>query len=140
MSRIKWNDGLSVGIELIDQQHKMLLQRIDDITLAIEKHHGEVKIGTTLQFLAEYTDFHFSTEEKYMTELDYPGLDYQKTQHQEFKNTLKNLTDDFLEEGATHTLAASIDTFLINWFVKHIKAVDIKFADFLNEKGLQITE
>jgi hemerythrin len=81
--------------------------------------------------MVEYTDFHFSAEEKIMADHDYPGLDYQKKQHQEFRATLDNIVADFKEEGPTKALATSINVFLHNWLIDHIKGVDLMLGEFL---------
>jgi hemerythrin len=101
---------------------------------------GEVRTATTLDFMIDYTDFHFSTEEKHMMEQNYPGLEHQKQQHAEFKNHLKQLVEDFEEEGPTKALSTSINVFLLKWLIKHIKGVDLKFGEFLNEKGIKLIE
>ncbi len=113
----------------------MLIQKLNDLSKAIEKSQGEVETVKTLGFMVDYTDFHFSAEEEIMAEQNYPGLEHQKEQHTEFKSYLKQLVEDFEEEGATKALATSIDTFLINWLIKHIKGVDLKLGEFLNEKN-----
>ena len=87
---------------------------------------------------SEYTDFHFTTEEKHMNETKYLGLEYHQTQHEEFKSTLQDLTIDVEEDGATRALAESVNTFLMNWLVTHIKTVDVQFGTFLMEKGLTL--
>ncbi len=69
---------------------------------------------------------------------DYPGLEDHKTKHQELKDTLADLEQDFGEEGATPALAEAINTFLGNWLVKHIKSVDVEFGAFLKEKGIAL--
>ena len=140
MKKIEWDDSLSVGVNLIDEQHKMLIQRLNDLARAIEMTQGEGGIVQTLDFLIEYTDFHFSAEEKYMAEHDYPGLDYQKKQHEEFKTSLKNLVDDYEYEGVTRALTTSVNVFLLNWLVNHIKGVDHKLGEFLQEKGFTADE
>ena len=140
MAEIEWDDSLSIGVKLIDEQHRMLIQRLSDLSKAIEMNQGEVKIAKTLDFMVDYTDFHFSAEEKHMAEQNYPGLEYQKQQHAEFKDHLKRLVEDFEEEGPTKALSASINVFLLNWLIKHIKGVDHKFGEFLNEKGSELTE
>ena len=136
MKKIEWDSSLSVGVELIDEQHKMLIQRLNDLSKAIEMVQGEGSVVQTLDFLIEYTDFHFSAEEKCMAEQDYPGLDYQKKQHEEFKASLRNLVDDYEYEGVTRALTTSVDVFLLNWLVNHIKGVDHKLGEVLREKGL----
>jgi hemerythrin len=139
MAKIEWDNSLSIGVKLIDEQHKMLIQRLSDLSRAIEMTQGEVKIATTLDFMVDYTDFHFTAEEKHMAEQNYQGLEYQKQQHAEFKSLLKQLVDDFEEEGPTKALSTSINIFLLNWLTKHIKGVDHKFGEFLNEKGCELS-
>jgi hemerythrin-like metal-binding protein len=75
-----------------------------------------------------------------MTEHDYPGKALHQKQHGEFKTVLNNLVQDFEEDGATQLLANSIDTFLINWLVTHIKGSDVAFGKFLIDKGFVISE
>jgi len=135
MSKIEWDDSLSVGVELIDEQHKMLIKRLNDLSKAIDETHGEGGVVQTLDFLIEYTDFHFSAEEKCMAEHDYPGLDYQKKQHEEFRASLRNMVEDYEYEGVTRALTTSVNVFLHNWLVNHIKRVDHRLGKFLREKG-----
>jgi len=86
--------------------------------------------------MIDYTDFHFTAEEKLMAEHDYPGLEEQKKQHEEFKTTLNNILQDLNEDGPTDALAESINTFLINWLSGHIKGSDQKIGEYFAEKGL----
>ena len=140
MSNIAWNDNLSVGVDLIDSQHKSLIEKIAHLENAIRTGQGPAEIVRTLDFLIDYTDYHFGTEEKNMRAFDYPELPAHLERHAEFKRTLKNLGEDFEEEGATQGLADSIETLLMNWFVKHIKDVDNKFGAFLRENDLTMSE
>ena len=134
MTEIEWDDSLSVGVDLIDEQHKMLIQRIKDLSDAVNSSRGAGQIGKTLGFMIDYTNFHFSTEEKHMTELGYPGFDIHKQQHEEFKSTLNDMVTEFEEDGATAQLSEGVNTYLISWLVKHIKSIDTKFGEFLQEK------
>jgi hemerythrin len=140
MAKSLWSDKLSVGIDLIDEQHKMLLKHLADLSEAVENHHGAKEIATTLDFLVDYTDFHFGTEERHMRANDYPEIEYHRTQHREFKGTLARLGEDFQEEGATRPLAEAIETLLINWFLKHIEIVDQKLGAFFREKGVVLED
>jgi len=133
MQKIEWNDSLSIGVDVIDEQHKMLIQHLTDIGAAIEMHQGEARISETLSFMVDYTDFHFAAEEQQMAEKDYAGLADQQAQHAEFKRMLRQLVEDFEEEGATKALATSINVFLGNWLVKHIQGIDMQFGRFLAE-------
>ena len=139
MDKMRWDESLSIGIELIDGQHKKWIKHLNNVSAAIESHQGPPQIARTLDFLMDYTQFHFSTEEKHMTENGYPGLGYHKTKHEELKGTLENLVQDFKEEGATDTLADAIGTFLGNWLRNHIREVDQAFGVFLKDKRIQLS-
>jgi len=134
MTKIEWSNNLSVGVDLIDDQHKLLIQKIADLAEAVNKTQGAEKILKTLGFMVEYTDFHFSAEEELMKEHDYPEMENHLKQHAQFIQMLKNLEEDFEEEGATKALGTSINTYLINWLIKHIQKVDVEFGAFLKTK------
>jgi hemerythrin len=136
MAKIEWDDSLSVGVELIDEQHKMLIQKLKDLSDALDEGREFNKIMKTLDFMIDYTDFHFSTEEKHMAEHDYPGLEDQQNQHEHFKVTLNHILEDFKEEGPTKALATSINVFLVNWLINHIMGTDLKLGKFFAAKGL----
>ena len=114
MTEIQWDDSLSVDVDLIDEQHKMLIQRIKDLSDAVTSSRGAGQIGKTLGFMIDYTEFHFSTEEKHMTDLGYPGFDIHKEQHEKFKTTLKEMVMEFEEDGATAQLGEWVNSFLIS--------------------------
>jgi hemerythrin len=133
MVKIEWNDNLATGIELIDDQHKMLLEKLNDVSLAIERQQGVDVITKTLNFMMDYTDFHFSDEEKHMKENEYPRIEYHKKMHKEFVYTLQDLITEFNEDGATDRLAESVNIFLFNWLVKHIRGVDVAYGRYLEE-------
>ena len=136
MSQIEWKDSLSIGVELIDDEHKMLIQKLGALSDAFNQGLEQNKILKTLDFMIDYTEFHFIDEERVMTTTDYPGLDEQKKQHQEFRQTLNNILEDYQDEGPTKALAESVNVFLINWLFSHIKGTDHKLGVFLKEKGL----
>ncbi len=135
MSEIEWDDNLSVGVDLIDEQHKMLIEKLKDLSDDLRKGHEQDRILKTLGFLIDYTDFHFSAEEKVMADQNYPELENQQQQHAEFKATLDNILLDLREDGPTDELAKSINVFLLNWLINHIKGSDQKLGAYLNERN-----
>ncbi|MCK5862765.1 MAG: hemerythrin family protein [Candidatus Hydrogenedentes bacterium] len=138
MAAIEWTNDLSVQVDVIDEQHKMLIKHLGDFATAVASHQGPGAIISTLDFLIEYTNFHFEEEEKHMKRSSYSGLEQQISQHEAFKKTLADMESDFKEDGATHELAGDIHTLLVNWLVTHIKTVDVEFGKFLAENGIII--
>lgn len=138
MKQVQWDDKYNIGIKQIDEQHKMWIQRLNEMAEAVQKNLGTQKVAKTLQFLIEYTEFHFSAEEKYMTETNFPGLEEQLAEHKKFKKILADMELEFKEDGATYVLSDSIDTLLGSWLVNHITSKDIQFAKFLSDNNLEI--
>lgn len=134
MAQVKWDDSLEIGIDLIDEQHKMLIEKLNDLSKAIEMLQGDNKVMKTLEFMIDYTNFHFTSEEKQMAENQYPGLPKQQEQHEKFKSTLNGILEDFEEEGLTPGLTTSVNTFLVNWLISHIKGMDMEFGEYLRNK------
>ena len=138
MEKIRWEDDLSIGIEVIDNQHKKWIEHYNDIVESLTSQQNRTQISKTLGFLIDYTEGHFSSEEKYMSANRYPGLPEHKTKHDELRATLAALVREFEEEGATTQLSKAVDTFLGNWLIKHIHEVDMKFGAFVRENAITL--
>ena len=130
MNKIEWTDDLSVGIDRIDDQHKKWIEHYNHAVEAIQSKHEVAQISRSLDFLSEYTETHFATEEKEMAYKGYPELEAHKAKHNALRKTLAAMMEEFIEDGATDILAESVETFLGNWLIKHIEEVDMRFAAF----------
>jgi len=140
MEQLQWADSLSIGAELIDQQHKTWIEHYNKLISAVEARQGPREIAETLGFLVDYTAFHFSAEEQHMIDSSYPDLADHQAKHDELNDTLGNLIEDFKEEGATHVLADFLKTFLGNWLVNHIRSTDMKFGEHLKAQGIELSD
>jgi hemerythrin len=140
MHRLHWDSSLSVDIELIDQQHKEWIKHFNRVVESIESQEGASQIVKTLNFLIDYSEIHFSTEEKNMQANKYPGIQEHKNKHDELRCTLNNLISEFHEEGPTNLLIESMEALMNNWFAEHINETDKKFIDFIKQNSLKISE
>ncbi len=59
---IEWSGELSVGIEEIDEQHKVLVDLVNEMHDAIHRRRGSDVVKDVLSELAEYTKIHFAVE------------------------------------------------------------------------------
>ena len=69
---ITFDDNLVTGNETIDTQHKELIDRIQNFVTACQNGNSKVKAIKMLDYLDEYTDFHFKEEEKLQEKSGYP--------------------------------------------------------------------
>jgi hemerythrin-like metal-binding protein len=137
MARFEWNDSLSVGVKVIDEQHKVWIEHLNSLSAAIGAHQEARIISETLNFMVDYVEFHFAAEEKSMAAQNYPAFAEHKLRHEAFRNRLKELLLlEFGEEDAVSRLGDSINNFQISWLRNHIQQTDMLFAAFLREKGI----
>ncbi len=135
MQEFRWDNSLSVGIKSIDEQHKVWIERLNNLSAAIESHEEARHITRTLQFIVDYMEFHFEAEESYMEAQHYPGLPQHRQEHQACREKVMGfLALETGEDGSAARIAESINNFQVSWLQNHIRQSDRGFAAFLNEK------
>ncbi|MES9992509.1 MAG: bacteriohemerythrin [Candidatus Thiodiazotropha sp.] len=132
---VEWSDALSVGIEEIDEQHKMLVSLVNKMHEAIHQRHGSDVVKGILGDLADYTRIHFAVEESLMRILNYP--DYEN--HKEIHEELLQSVSDLQEKVATGKTAIGFELmhFLKTWLTKHIMEEDMEYSSFFLKAGAQ---
>ena len=129
--RAEFDETLVTGNELIDSQHKELIERINLLLKSCEDAQGKVKAVNMLDYLLDYTEFHFSAEEKLQEEISYPGLKEHREKHEEFKSAVKELQEMLEEEeGPTETFVAQVQKNVVDWLFTHIKGFDRSVAEY----------
>lgn len=127
---------LITGNQLIDSQHKELIGKMNDLIRVCEEGDGKLKAVKTLNYLEDYTNFHFSQEEALQEQVGYPGLVQHKEKHQEFINTVKELFEMLEEEeGPTDAFVAQVNKNVIEWFYRHIQGFDRSVAEYIHLKN-----
>ncbi len=136
--RAEFSENLITGNELIDSQHKELIDRINKLLICCEESNAKAVAVNTLDFLADYTNFHFNAEEGLQREIDYPGYDKHKAQHEAFKQTIGELEEMLQEEeGPSPAFVKKVEENVVQWFYTHIEGFDRSVAEykFMRENG-----
>jgi hemerythrin len=126
-----WTPDLSVGIALIDDQHKIWFEKAEKLFEAGKKHQAKEYIGELLDFLDEYTKRHFSDEEKYMLSIHYPGYPEQKRAHTAFVAQLAKLRSDYASSGGNLLVILNANQLVLGWLTQHISNMDKKIGQFV---------
>ena len=71
---IEWSDNLSTGVAEIDNQHKELFRRINDLFDACNQGKGKSEVAGVMEFLESYVVEHFGKEENYMKNTAMPAI------------------------------------------------------------------
>lgn len=110
-----------------------MIAKINSLVESCEKDGGKVAAIKMLDYLAEYTEFHFNAEEKLQEEIEYPGIEEHKKQHQELYRVVDELHEMLEEqEGPTEEFVEQVNRNVIQWLYKHIKGFDRSVAEYKN--------
>lgn len=132
--KVEFDSSLVTGNAMIDEQHKELIGKIDKLLSCCEQNGGKVEAIKMLDYLAEYTDFHFGEEEKLQEEVSYPAIEEHKKQHADFKKAVEELHEMLIEEeGPTEAFVAAVNKNVVDWLFDHIKKMDQALAAFVQK-------
>jgi len=121
-----WKDSYSIGMDLIDTQHKHLF---DIGTQAYELLKNGLKIDKydeivlIIEDLGNYTKYHFRCEEEYMIEINYPGYENQKKEHNDFIEKIDSIQLHNIDENQQKYIEELLN-FVFNWVLEHILKED----------------
>ena len=133
---MQWTEDLAVGIIKIDEQHRELFKRINDLLLAIREQRCRAEIDKTIEFLDDYARFHFKEEEQRMEEAGYDGLREQKLQHAFYLKNIEELKKQASlprESGMSYELSVTATQIVVDWIVTHIMNTDKLFGAYLRQ-------
>jgi hemerythrin len=131
---ITWSKSYSVLVDKMDQEHQRLIDIINKLYAAMREGRGKEAIGSIMSELIDYTQTHFSNEEKLMKESGYADYEAQKNAHENLISQVLEIQNKFKSGTA---LSQEVMSFLKNWLVTHIQGMDKKYGPHLNKKGIK---
>lgn len=133
LDRFVWNDRLVTKIKLIDDEHQVLVGKINNLIGALEDHlvdGNKSKLLTSFDDMANYTVEHFTDEEAFMQSFQYPQFESHKKIHEKLLTEVGKFRDQIVKESLDHKMLVN---FLRNWLVSHIMGVDMQYAKNYHE-------
>ncbi len=129
-----WTPDLAVGVELIDEQHKMWFEKAEKLFEAGKNNQAKEYVGELLRFLDEYTRKHFGDEERYMLSINYPGYNEQKAAHTAFIAKLDDLRKEYDKSGGNLMVILNANRMVLDWLTQHISNMDKKIGEFAKKQ------
>ncbi len=128
---IVFDDSLTTGIAEIDDQHRILVNMINEANDRLVENSGRDVLSEIVRDLMSYALYHFETEETLMVAKGY-ATEPQEThlhEHRAFSAKVAALQ----REIAQGNLISREDllSFLNGWLVNHIRNTDMKLGRFL---------
>jgi len=143
MELLKWDDEkMGLGIKKIDEQHKELLNIINQLSYSINKNSQKKDILTIIDKIIDYVEYHFNMEEKLFDQFQYEESQKHKNDHIQFSKkfaAIKNkiTTDKAYLNMSAIDIAEDIFIYMINWFINHITGSDRKYASLLKKHDIE---
>ncbi len=133
MAYLTWSEKLSVNVRELDDQHKILIEKVNMLHQAMLENKGREAQRPIIDAMVDYAAEHFEIEEKYMRRFRFAGLQDHMTEHEKFREKAFELKERFNAAGFVLTL--EILTFLKNWIQQHILGTDKEYAKHFNDNG-----
>ncbi len=159
---IIWREQMSVGNTLIDNEHRVLIDLINQVESALQITENHHILSAALVKLLDYTGYHFEHEEKIQKKVGYLEQNKHKQEHQRIMKDLrtiqlqldrilnpagveetsidKEVTDSELNQlldDDSHNVDANDLAGLIklirHWVLDHVLVTDLKMKPFLSK-------
>lgn len=133
MAHIQWTSELNTDIQVIDNQHRRIvdyINQLDDISSSKDRN----EIEKVLNDLVDYTLSHFAFEESLMEEAGYPFINGHKRVHELF---IKRVSDFQQRFKIGEDISGELLTVLKSWLINHIKSDDNDYVSLVKNNMTQ---
>ena len=128
---IEWDERFMFGIPPIDKQHEKLVQLTNNLHSAClrSKETAHYHFMEAAHKTVDYVRYHFTTEEKLMILVEYPGYGKHKTEHASFVMEILAQTQKYAVNS--HLAPNRFVYYLKEWILSHIAVSDKSMAEFI---------
>lgn len=132
MPVMHWSPNLSVDNEVIDRDHKGLIEDLNGLADVLAAENGYEATLSRLDRLIASTRSHFSREEQIMLDEDYPDYQPHKRLHEALLAEIDELRARFVA-GDMEIGGETLD-FIKTWLTSHILESDKTLGGFLEAR------
>jgi len=129
MAKIEWKDNYAVGNDVIDREHKELIEQINQLyellARSTDTHRVEVMLGDIQADISA----HFAFEELMMSEADFAEYEEHKKDHETLLDQINDMVFSFSEDPETGRQL--LKDKLSNWFARHFVTFDARLHNQL---------
>ncbi len=128
-----WKDDYSVGNELLDAQHRGLIELVNRLD-------SDEPLDRVLEELARYAREHFRDEERLLKAAGYPGIVQQRNQHKAFRVWLDRTRGTERSGGASSGTRRDLHAYLCVWIANHMLVQDAAFKSWLEKRSASVEQ
>jgi hemerythrin-like metal-binding protein len=129
MQFIEWTERMSVGSNVLDGHHKMIIDCLNQLHPLIDATDRDAEVHAVLARLEDFVLVHFSEEEQCMRKAGYPDWRAHKEQHDKMYDVVFGMKSD-LEHGRALNAKQLFDI-IYKWLIEHILGEDKKYESYI---------
>ena len=143
LTAVTWSEKYAVGIDLIDNQHRQLVNLTNELyqaCLVRDEALGSV-FKEAMGRMVEYVRFHFTAELELLHRIKFPDYPEHKKQHDELVRKILDAAGEYSE--GKKFVPNNFVRILKDWVFGHIAIYDQNYAAYVKEqkhKGLLTDE
>lgn len=130
MAAIVWSEMMSVGVPILDADHKTLVGLVNNLHRSIGDREEYATLGSVLKALEDYADHHFTREERVMEVCRYPALEAHRATHRRLALHVRGLKRSY-DVDRTAVRAKDCLDFLHKWLIEHICSTDMDYRTWV---------
>lgn len=127
MPMAPWSSQFETGIELIDAQHRMLFDSLNELDAAVAEGTCAQKVEEGLARIARQSIRHFQSEETHMKALAYPARVRHAEEHHHLILQVRSI--QYLQAKG-EAVTTEVTEFLTDWFDHHIREADMDYVAY----------
>jgi hemerythrin len=124
MSFLKWKAEYSVGVQSMDDEHRHMIELINDVYEELKGHPDADSIEQFLGDVYHAIAAHFALEERLMREAAYAEYATHKEDHEELLDQIRDMMDAVSSNGEQGL--AMLEQRLSAWFGNHFATFDAR--------------
>jgi len=130
---VTWLNSYSMGVKMIDDQHKGLIDIVNDLFAHSSGNEEEERefFSEVIDQAVQYIKEHLHAEEKLMIGTKFPGYAEHKKVHEEFTLAVVQSAKDF--QAGKRLVLKKFAYFLKDWVLGHIAVMDRQYADYFRK-------
>jgi methyl-accepting chemotaxis protein len=132
---IHWTEAMDNAIEEMDEQHRKIVQMVDQLYIGLRTDKPKKEIKELLKMLVDYTAWHFSSEERYFQEFEFANATAHKKEHDAFMAHI----DSFRKKYQAGKIKFYDDVMRYNktWIEEHFATADKQYEELFMKNGLK---
>lgn len=125
----EWSEAMSVGLPVLDSDHKALINLINSLHDELELGEDSSNLDKIFEQLVIYVDYHFAREERVMHACDYPAFEDHQEEHRKLAQEMHYIRDRHIRGGET-PIGQELLRFLKDWLNHHILMQDMHYKKY----------